>query len=59
MTTVSLTDADYAALAQARARQVRSLLVEELKVNGERVVLSDPGASGYAMNGHRVNLQLQ
>lgn len=59
MTTVSLTDADFAALANTRARQVQTNLVQELKVAAERVMVSDLGVGGYATNGNRVNLQLR
>lgn len=59
MTTVSLADADFAKLANARAQKVRAALVDELKVAAERVMVSDPGVGAYATNGNRVNLQLR
>ncbi|MEY4386458.1 MAG: hypothetical protein RLY20_1741, partial [Verrucomicrobiota bacterium] len=59
MTTVSLTDTDYAALAAKRAKNIRGMLVDELKVNAERVMVSEQGVNAYATNGNRVTLQLR
>jgi uncharacterized protein involved in outer membrane biogenesis len=52
-----LTDADYAALTLARARQVQSNLVQELHIAAERVLVSEGGAG--STNRSCVVLQLQ
>jgi len=59
MSVFKISDDEFAALAAARARQVQTNLVQELKVATERVVVSDPGAGAYPTNGNRVSLQLR
>ena len=59
MSVFKISDDEFAALATARARQVQTNLVQELKVAAERVLVSDPGPGAYPTNGHRVNLQLR
>ncbi len=59
MSVLKISEENFAALANARVRQVHSNLVTELKVAADRVLLSDPGSGGYTTNGHRVNLQLR
>ena len=59
MSVLKVSDDDFAALASARARQVQTNLVSELKVAVERVLVSESGAGAFATNGHRVNLQLR
>ena len=59
MSVFKISDEEFTALASARARQVQTNLVSELKVAAERVLVSDPGPGAYPTNGHRVNLQLR
>ena len=59
MEQIKISDADLAALAAERARQVQTNLVQELHVTAERVLLSQPAAGAYTTNGTRVNLQLR
>lgn len=59
MSGFKISDEEFAALATARARQVQTNLVQELKVAVARVLVSDPGPGAYSTNGHRVNLQLR
>lgn len=59
MSVFKISDEEFAALATARARQVQTNLVSELKVSAERVLVSDSGPGAYPTNGNRVNLQLR
>ena len=59
MSGFKISEEEFAALATARARQVQTNLVQELKVAAARVLVSDPGPGAYSTNGHRVNLQLR
>lgn len=59
MSVFKISDEEFVALAMERARQVQTNLVQELKVDAARVLLSDPGPGSYPTNGHRVNLQLR
>jgi hypothetical protein len=59
MSMFKISDEEFAALATARARQVQTNLVTELKVPAGRVLVSDTGPGAYATNGNRVNLQLR
>jgi hypothetical protein len=54
-----LADADYIALAKARAERVRTHLVEQLQVAADRVLIGDPESGPYGTSGNRVTLQLQ
>jgi hypothetical protein len=59
MSVFQISDAEFVALAMERARQVQTNLVQDLKVDAARVLLSEPGPGTYPTNGHRVNLQLR
>jgi len=54
-----LVDADYVALAKARAERVRAHLVEQLQVASDRVLMGEAESGPYGTNGNRVTLQLQ
>jgi len=55
----TLTDADYAALARARAESVQAHLTQVLNIAAGRVLIGDPGTGPFGTNGNRVVLQLQ
>ena len=59
MSVLKISDEEFAALATARALQVQTNLVQQLKVPADRVLVSDPGPGAYGTNGSRVYLQLR
>jgi hypothetical protein len=54
-----VSDADYAALAAARAQAVQQQLVQTLQVAPDRITLGQTEAGTYGTNGSRVVLQLE
>lgn len=54
-----VSDADYAALAAARAQAVQQQLVQILKIAPDRITLGQTEAGTYGTNGNRVVLQLE
>lgn len=59
MSVLKISDEEFAALANERAHQVQTNLLQELKVPADRVLVTDPGPGAFGTNGHRVNLQLR
>jgi len=55
---INITEADFAALAQERAKSVRAYVLQTGQVETERIFLSEV-QSGVKTNGSRVYLQLQ
>jgi len=56
---VTIPDSDFQGLASARAKAVREYLIQNGKVEPERVVLAEPPAEGVKSQGSRAYLQFR
>lgn len=59
LSSISIGESDYQALASARARSVRDYLLQSGKVEAERLFLVDTQAGGVKNEGSRAYLQLK
>jgi flagellar motor protein MotB len=56
---VTIPDSDFQGLASARAKAVREYLIQNGKVEPERVFLAEPPAEGVKSQGSRAYLQFR
>jgi flagellar motor protein MotB len=57
--TINITDSDFQNLASARAKAVREYLIQNGKVEPERVLLAENTSEGVKSQGNRAYLQFR